>query len=241
VGDRTNRYLSLTGRLQRPLDLAANQRANTFLLKLMKRPPQQSAFILAIASIAATAYGQDTPHYTAADVRFMQGMIGHHAQALAMTALIPGRTDRQDIRLLGQRIEVSQKDEIKMMQQWLKERGQPVPAVDAQHQHGAGHDMNMPGMAMSDTLMPGMLTAAQLAELASTRGDDFTRLFLKDMIRHHEGALVMVANLLGTTASGQEPEVFRFASEVDTDQRAEIARMVALLNSLGVSGAATHR
>src|SRR6266404_3903877 len=203
----------------------------------MKRPPQQSAFFLALAFMAvATAHSQDTPRYTAADVRFMQGMIGHHAQALAMTTLIPKRTERQDIRLLGQRIEVSQKDEIKMMQQWLKERGQPAPALDAQHRHAADHDMSMPGMAMSDTLMPGMLTAAQLAELASTRGDDFTRLFLKDMILHHEGALVMVANLLGTTASGQEPEVFRFASEVDTDQRAEIARMSALLDSLGDSG-----
>jgi uncharacterized protein (DUF305 family) len=207
----------------------------------MNRPPQQSSFVLALAFIAAaTAHGQNTPRYTAADVRFMQGMIGHHAQALAMTALIPERTDRQDIRLLGQRIEVSQKDEIKLMQQWLKERGQPVPALGAEHQHVTGHDMSMPGMAMPDTLMPGMLTAAQLVELASTRGDDFARLFLKDMIRHHEGALVMVANLLGTTASGQEPEVFRFASEVDTDQRAEIARMSALLDSLGAPGAATH-
>jgi uncharacterized protein (DUF305 family) len=208
----------------------------------MKRPPQQFAFLFALASIAAaTAYGQGTPRYTAADVRFMQGMIGHHAQALAMTALIPERTDRQDIRLLGQRIEVSQKDEIKMMQQWLKERGQQVPAGDAQHQHGTGHDMSMPGMMMSDTLMPGMLTTPQLAELASAHGNDFARLFLQDMIRHHEGALVMVANLLGTTGSGQEPEVFRFASEVDTDQRAEIARMSALLDSLGASGAATHQ
>jgi len=96
----------------------------------------------------------------------------------------------------------------------------------------------MPGMAMSDTLMPGMLTTDQLAELAKAHGSDFDKLFLKDMIQHHEGALSMVATLLGTTGSGQEAEVFRFAAEVDTDQRAEIARMSALLDTLGGSNAA---
>jgi uncharacterized protein (DUF305 family) len=96
-------------------------------------------------------------------------------------------------------------------------------------------------MAMSDTLMPGMLTAAQVADLASAKGNAFDKLFLKDMIQHHEGALVMVASLLGTTGSGQEPEVFRFAAEVDTDQRAEIARMNALLDKLGAPGGDTSR
>jgi uncharacterized protein (DUF305 family) len=185
---------------------------------------------------------QKPPSYTAADVRFMQGMIGHHAQALAMTALIPTRSSRQDIRMLGQRITVSQKDEIAMMRQWLRDRHQQVPAPDAQPgmQPMAGNSMNMPGMAMSDTLMPGMLTSEQLAELAKTSGDEFDKLFLASMIRHHEGALVMVKSLLGTTGSGQEAEVFRFASEVDSDQRAEIARMNALLDTLGASGAKTQ-
>ena len=200
--------------------------------------------VLALALIAtATASAQNAPRYTAADVRFMQGMIGHHAQALAMTALIPARTSRQDIRSLGQRIEVSQKDEIAMMKQWLKDHHQQVPPNDAMHDHqaAADHSMNMPGMAMSDTLMPGMLTTGQLAELARTNGDEFDRLFLKDMIRHHEGALVMVASLVGTTGSAQEAEVFRFASEVDSDQRAEIARMTALLDALAPTGVTTHR
>ena len=210
----------------------------------MRKPFKDALTVFAVALIApATASAQDAPRYTAADVRFMQGMIGHHAQALAMTALIPDRTTRPDIRLLGQRIEVSQKDEIAMMQQWLKDRHQQIPAGDAQHdQHAAGsHSMNMPGMAMSDTLMPGMLTTEQLAELAKANGDDFNKLFLKDMIRHHEGALAMVASLLGTTGSGQEAEVFRFASEVDADQRAEIARMNGLLATIGTTGARTPR
>jgi uncharacterized protein (DUF305 family) len=199
--------------------------------------------VLAIGLVApARASAQKSPSYTAADVRFMQGMIGHHAQALAMTALIPTRSSRQDIRMLGQRITVSQKDEIAMMQQWLRDRHQQVPGRDAQPgmQPMGGNSMNMPGMAMSDTLMPGMLTSEQLAELTKTTGDQFDKLFLADMIRHHEGALVMVKSLLGTTGSGQEAEVFRFASEVDSDQRAEIARMNALLDTLGASGAKTQ-
>jgi uncharacterized protein (DUF305 family) len=201
----------------------------------MNKPFRDISIVLALGLIAATASAQNTPRYTAADVRFMQGMIGHHSQALVMTALIPARTLRQDIRFLGQRIEVSQKDEIAMMRQWLKDRHQPVPASATQHEHpsAANHSMNMPGMAMSDTLMPGMLTAEQLAELAKANGEEFDKLFLRDMIQHHEGALAMVANLLGTTGSAQEAEVFRFASEVDSDQRAEIARMTALLDALG--------
>ncbi len=210
----------------------------------MKKPFGDSLIPLWLALItAATASAQDAPRYTAADVRFMQGMIGHHAQALAMTALIRDRTTRQNIRLLGQRIEVSQKDEIAMMRNWLTDRHQALPAGDPQHDHHAqaGNSMNMPGMAMSDTLMPGMLTADQLAELAKASGDEFDKLFLRDMIRHHEGALVMVASLLGTTGSAQEAEVFRFASEVDSDQRAEIARMNALLDTLGSTGGTTRR
>jgi uncharacterized protein (DUF305 family) len=210
----------------------------------MKKPFGDGLIPLSLALLtAATASAQNAPRYTAADVRFMQGMIGHHAQALAMTALIPDRTTRQDIRLLGQRIEVSQKDEIAMMRTWLKDRHQPLPAGDPQHDHHAqaGNSMNMPGMAMSDTLMPGMLTADQLAELAKASGDEFDKLFLRDMIRHHEGALVMVSSLLGTTGSAQEAEVFRFASEVDSDQRAEIARMNALLDTLGSTGGTTRR
>lgn len=210
----------------------------------MNKSFRDNLFAFCLATIAtAAASAQEAPRYTPADVQFMQGMIGHHAQALAMTALIPGRTAREDIRMLGQRIQVSQTDEIAMMRTWLKDRHQPLPASDPQHDHHAasGNTMNMPGMAMSDTLMPGMLTAEQMAELAKATGNDFDRLFLRDMIRHHEGALVMVASLLGTTGSAQEAEVFRFASEVDSDQRAEIARMNALLDTLAPTGATTRR
>jgi uncharacterized protein (DUF305 family) len=162
----------------------------------------------------------------------MQGMIGHHAQALAMVALIPSRTNRPDIRALGERIRVSQQDEISLMKQWLRDRHQEIPSTSMSHGDASAHSMQMPGMSMSDTLMPGMLTAQQISELTNAKGAEFEALFLKDMIQHHGGALTMVARLLNTTGAGQEPEVFRFAAEVDTDQRAEIARMSALLNAM---------
>jgi uncharacterized protein (DUF305 family) len=167
---------------------------------------------------AATAVGQPKVRYTEADVRFMQSMIGHHAQALEMTALLRERTSREDLRLLARRIDDSQTDEIKLMQHWLRVRGQEVPGPHAHHGPGA--------------LMPGMLTAGEMAKLAAARGPAFERLFLESMIRHHDGALVMVKALFATPGAGQEPEIFAFASDVDADQRMEIERMGALLAAL---------
>jgi uncharacterized protein (DUF305 family) len=145
---------------------------------------------------------------TAAGVRFMQGMIAHHGQALVMTDLIPARTESEDIRTLGRRIEVSQKDEIARMRRWLESRGEAMPEG---HAHGA--------------LMPGMLTDEELDRLAASTGAEFERLFLEYMIRHHEGALVMVADLFSTEGAELGPELFQLANHIDADQRTEIARM----------------
>jgi uncharacterized protein (DUF305 family) len=166
--------------------------------------------------------------YTEADVRFMQGMIGHHAQALAMTDLLPSRTARDDMKLLAERIALSQRTEIAMMQRWLRERGEAVPD-SARVQHMAmGHAV--PGHGPS--AMPGMASAEELARLAAATGTDFDRRFLQLMVRHHEGAIAMVRALFASPGAGQESELFRFASDVDADQRAEIARMRALLGAL---------
>ena len=156
---------------------------------------------------------------TAADVRFMQGMIGHHGQAIEMTALLASRTVREDMRKLALRIEVSQADEIQMMQRWLEARRQEVPGPHAMHMHGA-------------TLMPGMLTAEEMARLTGAKGDEFDRLFLEGMIKHHAGALTMVHDLLSTPGAGQESEIFAFVSDVEADQRMEIDRMDAMLKEL---------
>jgi uncharacterized protein (DUF305 family) len=156
---------------------------------------------------------------TAADVRFMQGMIHHHAQALDMTALLATRTDRADMKKLAQRIEISQADEIKMMQRWLEVRHQEVPSEHAHH---------MPGAPM----MPGMLTPEEMSRLAAATGAEFDRLFLEGMIKHHAGALTMVQELFSTAGAGQQSEIFAFASDVDADQRMEIDRMGVMLREL---------
>ncbi len=157
-----------------------------------------------------------------ADVRFMQGMIVHHAQALVMTGLAAARTAREDIRTLAARIEASQADEILLMERWLEASGKSAPVVHAHHGHEAAGDHER---------MPGMLTAEELNRLAAAAGADFDRLFLEFMIRHHEGALVMVAELFATEDGGQHAQIFQFASHVDSDQRIEIARMRAMLRT----------
>lgn len=180
--------------------------------------------LLALASVQATA---QAPRYSPADVEFMQGMIGHHAQAIDMAALVPSRTTNRSLRILAQRITISQTDEIHLMQGWLKARGQaaPDPAAAREHQQSG----------MGEMLMPGMLTPDQMAQLAGAKDGEFDRLFLQFMIQHHQGALTMVRTLFDTQGAAQEIPTFRYASGVDTDQRIEIARMQKMLAALPAS------
>jgi uncharacterized protein (DUF305 family) len=168
---------------------------------------------------AAKAVDLSGVRHTPADVRFMQGMIGHHAQALEMTELVTARTRRDEMRLLARRIELSQADEITLMRHWLQVRGEQVPNEHAHHAPGA-------------TLMPGMLSPEEMDRLAAVTGVEFDRLFLEGMIKHHDGALTMVSDLFANPGAGQEPEMFAFASDVDADQRIEIDRMSAMLTEL---------
>ncbi|MGZ4895603.1 MAG: DUF305 domain-containing protein [Candidatus Angelobacter sp.] len=152
----------------------------------------------------------------------MQGMILHHAQAVEMTALISSHTENKHLRSLGARISSSQSDEIKFMRRWLAARGEPV-------------SMTMPGMKDMDrsghpmTLMPGMLTLEQMEALRKARAGQFDHLFLTGMIQHHNGALTMVKDLFDTPGAGQDAELFDFATDVDTGQRAEIRIMQTML------------
>ncbi|HTK30178.1 MAG TPA: DUF305 domain-containing protein [Vicinamibacterales bacterium] len=177
--------------------------------------PGQAPHVISAATATDLSHVQATP----ADVKFMQGMIGHHAQALEMTALLATRTGSDDMRRLAKRIELSQADEIKMMQRWLELRGQAVPGEHDHHMHGA-------------VLMPGMLTPEEMDELAAAKGPAFDRLFLRFMIKHHDGALVMVKDLFATPGAAQESDIFAFASDVDSDQRMEIERMGAMLKEM---------
>jgi uncharacterized protein (DUF305 family) len=156
------------------------------------------------------------------DVEFMQGMIMHHAQAVEMTALIESHTENRELRLLGARISQSQSDEMKFMKRWLEIRGEPVsPPMPGM----AGHDMSGHDMSSHHMLMPGMLTPKQMDALRKAKGAEFDRLFLTGMIQHHNGALIMVKDLFDTAGAGQDAELFNFATDVDSGQRAEIKIM----------------
>ena len=166
------------------------------------------------------------PH-SAADVKFMSGMIPHHAQAVLIGGWAETQATRSDVRILAARIVVGQKDEIALMQEWLEVRGEPAPAANATHMkmthNGVEHDM----------LMPGMLTDAQLAQLKGAAGAEFDRLFLTFMIGHHEGAITMVDELFASYGAAQDETVFRFASDVYADQTTEIDRMQKMLAGEG--------
>lgn len=173
------------------------------------------------AAIAAADSGR--PPYTKADVEFISGMIGHHAQAVLMAGWAPSHGASPSVQALCERIVVAQRDEIKFMQRWLRERKEPVPNDDTSHMMMAGMDMK---------LMPGMLTPEQLTELDKARGAEFDRLFLKDMIQHHNGAIEMVETLFASNGAGQDEDVFKFASDVHVDQITEVNRMTLMLQGM---------
>lgn len=162
------------------------------------------------------------PRVTGADVRFMQGMIAHHAQAITLSALVPDRAENEGVRLVAERIGRSQGDEIALMERWLGEHGAEIPDPALRYR--------LPSAVGEPVMMPGMLTPEELAELGAASGAEFDRLFLIHMIRHHEGALTMVRELFESEAAAEEAVIFEFAVDVDSDQRIEIARMVRMLS-----------
>jgi uncharacterized protein (DUF305 family) len=170
------------------------------------------------------------PPNSPADARFMQGMIMHHAQAIEMTALIESHTTTKDLRSLAARISRSQSDEIAFMKRWLEARGEPVSLMMPEM---PGMDMSSHSMhSMHSTLMPGMLTEKQMEALKKSKGEEFDRLFLTGMIQHHNGALIMVKDLFETAGAGQDAELFNFATDVDSGQRAEIRIMQTMLGAV---------
>ncbi len=215
---------------------AAAQPAQAAARPAPRSPAPRSPGIGAGAEPAAVARARaDSARlpYTAADVRFMSSMIGHHAQAITMARLAPARAASPSVRTLAERIVSAQHDEIGTMQQWLRDRRQPVPEPAAAGPAAAdGHDGHAGHGAAAGAAMPGMLTDAELGQLARARGPEFDRLFLTFMIRHHRGAVAMVTQLFGTYGAGQDETVFKFASDVNVDQTTEIARMQRMLADL---------
>lgn len=154
--------------------------------------------------------------HTTADVQFMQGMIAHHAQAIRMSHI--ARQNGADDRLqrFAQKIDQSQTAEIRLMQGWLVDHGQVAPDSSSYH----------------TITMAGMLTKAELAELERLRGKSFERRFLELMIRHHEGALQMVHELLTTPRAAQDVDVNVMANDIVVVQTAEIDVMRQMLAAL---------
>lgn len=168
--------------------------------------------------------------YSQADVDFMSGMIPHHAQAVLIAGWAASHGARSDVRILCERQVVAQRDEIEFMRNWLRDRGEPVPAANATH-----HRMKMNGVE-HDMLMPGMLTPEELARLDKARGSEWDRLFLQAMIRHHEGAIKMVDDLFASYGALQDDDVYKLASDIYADQSTEIERMQKMLEDVEKRG-----
>jgi uncharacterized protein (DUF305 family) len=169
--------------------------------------------------------------YTAADIEFMSGMIGHHAQAVKMAGWAESHGASKSLQIFCGRVAMAQTAEIGLMSAWLKDRNQPVPEPDAR-----GMKMKMNGQDMF-MMMPGMLTEDQMKQLDAARGVEFDRLFLTFMIQHHRGAITMVDTLFNTPGAGQDEIVFKFANDVQADQSTEIDRMQQMLDALPAPGA----
>ena len=169
---------------------------------------------------ATTALAIADSSYTSADVHFMQGMILHHHQALLMSRLASDRTNNENVLDLAGRIDVSQDDEIMLMQDWLKERSEMVPDPADHHSGHMSHDM------------VGMATAEQMTNLVNSKSIDFDELFLSLMITHHDGAIKMVKELRDQPGSAYDPLLNEFVSDVANDQAVEIERMNELLVGL---------
>ena len=164
--------------------------------------------------------------YSDADIEFMSGMIPHHAQAVIMAGWAPSHGARADVAILCERIAVAQRDEIKMMRQWLQDRSLPVPDATS-----TKHHMKMANGMEHDMLMPGMLSDEEMAALDKARGPEFDRLFLEGMIRHHQGAIDMVDKLFKSYGAAQDETVFKFANDVQSDQAIEINVMKDMLGA----------
>lgn len=193
----------------------------------MRSSPQPAPLQGRAAGVAQARADSIRHPYTEADINFMSGMIGHHSQAIAMAGWAPTHGASPAVQRLASRIINAQKDEIRIMQQWLGDRNQAVPAQDT-----TGRGMMLMGGQMHQMLMPGMLTDAQMDTLNAARGADFDRHFLIYMIQHHTGAISMVTELFGSYGAAEDELTFKLASDINVDQTTEVARMQRMLASI---------
>ena len=212
-------------------DCSRSLTVSLFLLSAIAAPAQQSAPIVQPGApgqpgrflTEATVRIPPRPPFKA-DVEFMQGMIMHHSQAVDMVALLRTRGKSPVLKSFGEKISISQTDEIGFMKRWLESFGKPT-TMEMDHTHMSAADMKNMNM-----LMPGMLTPQQMSELTKARGAQFDHLFLTGMIQHHGGALTMVEDLFNTPGAGQDPVLFDFATDIVSTQSAEIKIMRGMLD-----------
>jgi uncharacterized protein (DUF305 family) len=195
---------------------AADQPATTVAAQAIVQPGAPGQASTVVSKVPAF----HDNNYTDADVKFMQGMIHHHNQALLMAAMITTHTETPQLQAMGQKIQISQSGEIRAMKAWLTGRKQELPMIMPDGTAMTGHGDMAP--------MPGMLTPEQMKALDAARGGKFDELFLTGMIQHHKGALTMVADLRAG-GGARETNIGDFCNQVDNDQRMEITRMYGLL------------
>ncbi|MEO7995929.1 MAG: DUF305 domain-containing protein [Gemmatimonadaceae bacterium] len=213
----TPRVLRISAALLLPLAFACKGKTDT--ASTDKTGDSAMAAMPGMASMS----GMDAPvkippgvNWTAADVHFMQGMIAHHAQAIAMSKIAYKANASKKLTFFATKVDQSQRAEIVLMQGWLLDHGQTAPDT----------------MSYQHVMMTGMLTPAEMSELEKTTGPDFDKKYLTYMIKHHQGAIQMVKDLFATPLSGQETNVNVFANDVDQVQTAEIAAMYQMLADL---------
>ena len=219
--------------------LRAGPSSLSYIIGMRALKVKSACLLLAMVAIALPCHSQNPVTgveqarldslrrpYTAADIEFMSGMIGHHSQAVKMAGWAESHGASKSLQIFCGRIALGQTAEIGIMSDWLKYRNLPVPAPDPR-----GMKMVMGGQEMF-MMMPGMLTEAQMTELDKSRGVEFDRLFLKYMIQHHQGAIMMVDKLNNTPGAAQDETVFKFSNDVQADQTTEIERMQLMLDAL---------
>jgi uncharacterized protein (DUF305 family) len=153
-----------------------------------------------------------------ADIAFAQGMIPHHAQAIAMAKMAAQRAGSLQVKDLAARIQTAQQPEIDLMSRWLRAWNAPVPSTDSpmgEMEHGASG------------AMPGMMSGDQMRQLGQASGEAFDRMFLQMMIGHHQGAITMAKTEL---SEGQNPDARQLAQRIIDAQQREITEMQNLLN-----------
>ena len=188
---------------------------------------QSSASPAATSAPSSATNPADAQAHNDADVNFAPGMIPHHQQAVEMSDMLLAK-EGIDPRVvsLAEEIKAAQAPEIETMRGWLN--GWGVAAAPPMSSGMPGHDMpghgNMPEMSGD-----GMMSPADMTALQNAQGAEANRLFLTQMIEHHEGAISMAQNEIDNGGYGPAIELAR---QILSSQQEEITSMEQLLQSL---------